>query len=377
MTEEKKLSATNKSLSQKAASITIEKQQTSCKVQNSATMLAILGIVVSLLLSSGLYYNTRHKSQSQTEITEQLTHQLQQLQQQLNNNTQQLTEQLTTKNRELQSTRDQQHNIQQQLEQLQEKFAAISGNNSQVWLLAQADYLVKLAGRKLWSDKDVTTAAALLKSADLSLAEMNDPCLIELRRTLTRDISTLSAISQVDFDGIILKLNQLTNDVDNLRIADSDDDSSPMDSNSNELSSSLGEWRQNLLKSWHTFMENFITIRHRNNSVEPLLAPHQDIYLRENIRSRLLVAAQAVPRHQEEIYKQSIDTVATWMRTWFNPDDLTTKAFINQLNELSQQSILIDIPDIFESQPMLDKLIQTRVRNLLAQPSTVHQKQEK
>jgi uroporphyrin-3 C-methyltransferase len=34
---------------------------------------------------------------------------------------------------------------------------------------------VKLAGRKLWSDQDVTTAAALLKSADASLADMNDP----------------------------------------------------------------------------------------------------------------------------------------------------------------------------------------------------------
>ncbi|WP_260682195.1 uroporphyrinogen-III C-methyltransferase, partial [Klebsiella pneumoniae] len=40
------------------------------------------------------------------------------------------------------------------------------------WLLAQADFLVKLAGRKLWSDQDVTTAAALLKSADASLADM-------------------------------------------------------------------------------------------------------------------------------------------------------------------------------------------------------------
>ncbi|VEB08926.1 uroporphyrinogen III C-methyltransferase [Yersinia enterocolitica subsp. enterocolitica] len=30
---------------------------------------------------------------------------------------------------------------------------------------AQADFLVKMAGRKLWSDQDVTTAAILLKSA--------------------------------------------------------------------------------------------------------------------------------------------------------------------------------------------------------------------
>lgn len=44
-------------------------------------------------------------------------------------------------------------------------------------------------------------------------------------------------------------------------------------------------------------MDNFITIRRRDDTAVPLLAPNQDIYLRENIRSRLLVAAQAVPRH--------------------------------------------------------------------------------
>ncbi|BDY98702.1 hypothetical protein MUTS15_73590 [Escherichia coli] len=59
-------------------------------------------------------------------------------------------------------------------------------------------------------------------------------------------------------------------------------------------------------------MDNFITIRRRDDTAVPLLAPNQDIYLRENIRSRLLVAAQAVPRHQEETYRQALENVSTW-----------------------------------------------------------------
>ncbi|WP_106476536.1 uroporphyrinogen-III C-methyltransferase, partial [Escherichia coli] len=163
-----------------------------------------------------------------------------------------------------------------------------------------ADFLVKMAGRKLWSDQDVTSAAALLKSADASLADMNDPSLLDVRRAITEDISTLSTLTQVDYDGIILKVNQLSNQVDNLRLAYNDTDEAPMDQNSSELSGSIGEWRQNLAKSWRNFMADFITIRRRDTSAEPLLAPNQDIYLRENIRSRLLVAAQAIPRHQNE-----------------------------------------------------------------------------
>ena len=223
--------------------------------------------------------------------------------------------------------------------------------------------------KQLWSDQDVTTAAALLKSADASLADMNDPSLITVRRAITDDIASLSAVSPVDYDGIILKLNQLSNQVDNLRLADNDSDGSPMDSDGEELSSSISEWRINLQKSWQNFMDNFITIRRRDDTAVPLLAPNQDIYLRENIRSRLLVAAQAVPRHQEETYRQALENVSTWVRAYYDTDDATTKAFLDEVDQLSQQNISMDLPETLQSQAMLEKLMQTRVRNLLAQPA--------
>ncbi|MGQ7176542.1 uroporphyrinogen-III C-methyltransferase [Escherichia coli] len=141
----------------------------------------------------------------------------------------------------------------------------------------------------------------------------------------------------MDYDGIILKLNQFSNQVDNLRLADNDSDGSPMDSDGEELSSSISEWRINLQKSWQNFMDNFITIRRRDDTAVPLLAPNQDIYLRENIRSRLLVAAQAVPRHQEETYRQALENVSTWVRAYYDTDDATTKAFLDEVDQLSQQ----------------------------------------
>ncbi|EBQ2876099.1 uroporphyrinogen-III C-methyltransferase, partial [Salmonella enterica subsp. enterica serovar Infantis] len=211
--------------------------------------------------------------------------------------------------------------------------------------------------------------AALLKSADASLADMNDPSLITARRAITDDIASLSSVAQIDYDGIILKLNQLSNQIDNLRLADNDTDGSPMDSDSSELSSSLSEWRVNLQKSWQNFMDSFITIRRRDDTAVPLLAPNQDVYLRENIRSRLLVAAQAVPRHQEETYRQALDNVSTWVRAYYDTDDAATKAFLEEVDKLSQQNITMDLPETLGSQAILEKLMQTRVRNLLAQPT--------
>lgn len=343
------------------------------KKQRTAPVLGAIAIVLVIALGAGLYYHGHQQSLAQAASNEALSEQLVALQKNQQQDKQQIAALLAQQDKTQQDAERQQASFGRQLNELQDKVASISGSDAKTWLLAQADYLVKLAGRKLWSDQDVTTAAALLKSADASLADMNDPSLIDVRRALNEDVGSLSAVAQVDFDGIILKLNQLSNQVDNLRLADNDTDDSPMDSDSSSLSGSLAEWRQNLTKSWHNFMDDFITIRRRDTSAEPLLAPNQDVYLRENIRSRLLIAAQAVPRHQDEVYKQSLESVSTWVRAYFDTSDPSTKAFLEELDNLSQQSVSMDVPDELKSQPMLEKLMQTRVRNLLQQPAAATQ----
>lgn len=332
--------------------------------------LGAIAIVIALAIAGGVYHYSGSQLSAQTATNATLANQLQTLQQQQAAQQHEFTAQLTQQTAALQESLKQQALLTQQLNEVQDKVATLSGSDAKAWLLAQADFLVKLAGRKLWSDQDVTTAAALLKTADASLSDMNDPSIIPVRRALTDDITTLTKISQVDYDGIILKLNQLSNNIDNLRLSDNYNDGSPMDSDDTELSGSLREWRQNLLKSWNGFMDSFITIRRRDETAIPLLAPNQDIYLRENIRSQLLVAAQAVPRHQQEIYKQSLETVSTWVRAYYDTDDASTKTFLDELDTLIDQNINMDVPEALQSQALLEKLVQTRVRSLFAQPST-------
>lgn len=337
---------------------------------NTALILSAVAIAIALAAGVGLYGWVKQQATTQTATSDALATQLIALQKAQESQKSELEGIIKQQATQLDEASRQQATLVKQLDEVQQKVATISGSDAKTWLLAQADFLVKLAGRKLWSDQDVTSAAALLKSADASLADMNDPSLITARRAITDDIASLSAVSQVDYDGIILKVNQLSNQIDNLRLADNNTDDSPMDSDSSELSSSISEWRVNLQKSWQNFMDSFITIRRRDETAVPLLAPNQDVYLRENIRSRLLVAAQAVPRHQEETYRQALENVSTWVRAYYDTDDATTKAFLDEVDQLSQQSISMNVPDTLQSQTILEKLMQTRVRNLLAQPTT-------
>ena len=368
MTEQEKSSAVVEE-TREAVETTSQPVNTEKKSKNStALILSAVAIAIALAAGVGLYGWGKQQATTQTATSDALANQLTALQKAQESQKAELEGVIKQQAAALADANSKREELTKQLSEVQEKVATISGTDAKTWLLSQADFLVKLAGRKLWSDQDVTTAAALLKSADASLADMNDPSLINARRAITEDIASLSAVSQVDYDGIILKVNQLSNQIDNLQLADNNDDDSPMDSDGTELSSSLSEWRVNLQKSWQNFMDSFITIRRRDETAVPLLAPNQDVYLRENIRSRLLVAAQAVPRHQEETYKQALDNVSTWVRAYYDTNDATTTAFLEDIDKLSQQNITMNVPDKLESQPILEKIMQTRVRNLLAQP---------
>ena len=369
MTEQEKSSAVVEE-TREAVETTPQPVNAEKKSKNGAALvLSAVAIAIALAAGVGLYGWGKQQAVKQTATSDALVNQLTALQKAQESQKAELEGIIKQQATQLDDANRQQAALAKQLDEVQQKVATISGSDAKTWLLAQSDFLVKLAGRKWWSDQDVTTAAALLKSADASLADMNDPSLIAARRAITDDIASLSAVAQVDYDGIILKVNQLSNQIDNLRLADNDTDDSPMDSDSSELSSSISEWRVNLQKSWQNFMDSFITIRRRDDTAVPLLAPNQDVYLRENIRSRLLVAAQAVPRHQEETYRQALDNVSTWVRAYYDTDDATTKAFLDDVDKLSQQSITMDVPETLQSQPILEKLMQTRVRNLLAQPA--------
>ncbi|MGJ3353681.1 uroporphyrinogen-III C-methyltransferase [Providencia sp. Je.9.19] len=330
---------------------------------------SVIAIAIIIAIGGGLYYFTQQSNALLVNENNELKQQLSDLAEQQNTDRQRL-DALIAANVEIKNqSREYEEQLNRRMQELQAHVTALSSADVKNWLVAQADFMVKMAGRKLWNDHDPVTAAVLLKSADTSLAEMNDPSLIDIRKSINNDIARLAAINQVDYDGIILRLNQLSNEVDNLRLADLNSGDAKQDDNNGEVSEDISDWKQNLSRSWKSFTSDFITVRARDGSEAPLLAPNQDIYLRENIRSQLLIAAQAVPRYQEATYKQSLEQASTWVRAYFDVDAPATKAFLTEIDDLINQPIATEMPDALESQAKLEKVMQTRVRNLLSQPN--------
>ncbi|MEX4490810.1 uroporphyrinogen-III C-methyltransferase [Haemophilus influenzae] len=224
------------------------------------------------------------------------------------------------------------------------------------WLFSEADFLLNNALRKLVLDNDVDTAVSLLKLADEALVKVNNSQANEIRSAINQDLKQLLSLSSVDQNAVMQKLSQLANTVDELQALNVNFDETSK--NNDKLSNNITDWQQNIEKSATSFLNHFIRISPKQNSnKKELLAPNQDIYLRENIRLRLQLAIMAVPRQQNELYKQSLEAVSSWVRSYFDTNAEVTQNFLKLVDGLSDTSIYVDVPEQLKSLTLLDKYL--------------------
>lgn len=250
---------------------------------------------------------------------------------------------------------------QKSIASLQLAVADVKGRRPNDWLLAEADYLVKLAGRKLFLEHDVVSATRLMESADQRIAALNDPSLVSLRQTMANDITKLRSVPLIDRDGLVLRLTSLQQTVDTLPLANAILPDAPEEVKK-EVSQDLYDWQDNLKTSLKNFSENFITFRTRDGNVIPLLSPEQHFYLRENIKSKLETAIRSVYKEQGEVYQLSLSTAEQWSKSFFDNNDNAVKEFGKSLAALSQQNIQVNYPVKLETQSQLSDFINERLR---------------
>lgn len=266
---------------------------------------------------------------------------------------QKMTRQLAAAQQQIQDLSSQVTISADTLSLLQDKLLELSGRRPSDWLLAEANYLVKLAGRKLWQEKDQQTASSLLATADLRIAEMNEPSLISLRKALAKDIAAIQSLPADQTASIALRIDGLISQVDNLKLNMVKLPEPSEAAASDELSASASDWQDNLSKTWHSFTEGFITIRRRNGSVEPLMSPKQQWYLEENLKSKLIQSQLALYRHQQDAFEHAIELSTRWVMQFYDRKDSTTEFMLKEFSQLQQLDIASEYPALFYSSDLL------------------------
>jgi uroporphyrin-3 C-methyltransferase len=180
-----------------------------------------------------------------------------QLQQQLNTSAQQrqqlevaleqLQQQTATVGEQQQLTERHLEQLHAQYEVLVTQMQTLDGRRSADWLVAEADYLVRMAGRKIWLDRDLRTAMMLLGNADERLAQLADPAVLAARTAIAEDLQMLSQLNPVSRTSVALSLRGLYTQIDSLPLQELSD---AQTSNKPQQTDKVTDWRHNLGVIW-------------------------------------------------------------------------------------------------------------------------------
>ncbi|GGC69737.1 uroporphyrinogen-III C-methyltransferase [Marinobacter halophilus] len=239
-----------------------------------------------------------------------------------------------------------------------------AGNRTRTdWLLAEAEYLLRIANQRLLIEKDIRGALSALESADEVLRESDDIGVYPVRQQLAREILSLRSIQGVDRTGLYLQLeaaiasvNDLTDlalvheQAPGLKIAD--DPGAPDDN------------RNRLIHGWNRFVDTLqqvVVVRRLDEPVKPLLSPDQSAWARLNLQLMLEEAEMAVLRGNQPLYERALTKAITTINDWYDATNPAIRGLADSLNELAGHNVDPQLPDISQSLGLLKERLAGRM----------------
>ncbi len=335
--------------------------------------LALVVSIIALGASGYLYWQSMQKEQADTSTIASLQAEMKkavdEAKAQVTDAKALVTSQVNSVNQNLTMLQNQSSKEQKGIEELQARLTQSiqqvmtkQTNSRKDWLLAETEYLLRLANQRILMENTSEGALALLKSADKILKETDDVSIYAVRKALASDIAALESVPTFDLEGSYLKLAALNEQVNNLRLIPLTDKNKLPSLIKEVTPESVSEaWTQDLKESWAKAvdkLEKLVVIQHRDEKIEPLLSPEQTYYLQQNLHLMLEQAQLSLLQKKQTAFDRSLEKAEGWINTYFEEKDPTTQALLRGIGELKSLKISPEMPDISGSLNALKSYLQ-------------------
>jgi uroporphyrin-3 C-methyltransferase len=346
---------------------------------NKVASIAIVIATVSIFSSIG-HYIWQQQSNAQFLANNQKNQQsFQQSQSQLKNSltaefTRQLQQQHQARNQSQQSAKQAHLDSDNQLKLLTAQVSQLEQQVSQRqpsdWLVHEAEYLVRVAARTMWLEQDTKAAIGLLRDADNRLKTLNQPKFLPVRALINEDIETLALMPTLKNQEAILTLMALNKQIATLELAGVNL-AEALDQTKEDftLSDDIGDWQENLAKTWQKFLKDFITVRRRSGMVEPLMSPEQQQNLKQNLSLKVQLVQWAASEQKAEVYQQTLLDIQQWLNGYFDMESPVNKRFYQAIEQLKQQTIHYDYPSDLRSLTAIKHILADTKQGYQPQPN--------
>lgn len=242
-----------------------------------------------------------------------------------------------------------------------------AGNRTRTdWLLAEAEYLLRIANQRLMIEKDIRGAMSALEAADEVLTESDDIGVYPVRQQLAREILALKGLTGVDRTGLYLTLEAAIDSIHQLTDQALISENAPgfVVNAAQGESAGTGEEPGAVVQAWNkvkaTLMQ-VVVVRRMDEPVKPLLSPDQSAYARLNLQLMLEEAEMAVLRGNQPLYERALTKARTTIDDWYNASNPRVTALSETLAELAGKNVDPELPDISQSLDLLKERLAGRL----------------
>ncbi|MEE2003190.1 uroporphyrinogen-III C-methyltransferase [Alkalimonas sp. MEB108] len=224
----------------------------------------------------------------------------------------------------------QQTQFQQQLRFIEQRLEQQQGAAPSIWLLAEVDYLLRMASQKIWLELDVATSLQLLKSADSRLARLGEPALLAVREAIRQDEQALSRLRIPDPTETQLSIRSLRELARELPFKDQQQRlSAPFEA-------SDAGWRERWQRLWQQGLKQLLQVRRSVAEDEFSLSREQQFLLRQRLQQQLVQAELAAMQQQSALFQASLREAADLVQRYFEASDAGTQQLSASLVELAR-----------------------------------------
>jgi uroporphyrin-III C-methyltransferase len=183
------------------------------------------------------------------------------------------------------------------------------------WARAEAMYLLDLAERQLYLDRDVGTAIAAMEAADARLASFNDPAMVEVRRLLAQDLAALRAVPVPNLAALLARIAALEDAAPKLPVLGVPVTPGARADQEPEPSGAFRRAMHRILKA----LRSLVTFKRVDPSTSRLITQQEQSLLRQHLELLLFAARVAAMQPDGAAYQQSLEAAATWLSQYFDP----------------------------------------------------------
>lgn len=220
------------------------------------------------------------------------------------------------------------------------------------WLNAEANYLVRLAQRKLVMESDVTSALLLLRSAHALLEDQASTLALTARQAIADDIRQLQAVQLPDKLALATQLSTMSAEIEQLTL---------IGMRQETYREGVQEgWQQSKDAGWLAaglnLLRTIFVWREWDDSPDEMLPAQQEVLVKRQIQLQLEQARLALIQGDQALYRLVLEQSLGLLNAHFSQDAERVQNVARKIERLSEFNTVVELPDLSASVQLLNQL---------------------